>query len=738
MNNMQKHKLKTFSILPLFLSLFILTGCDNNQLKPPRDMPPSPEKRESEKNFLTDRESARELAREFAQEFAQEFVRHLKESNSSFALPTAVKPGKKPDFTHSGIVDNDGRPHPLLSHCAEDVLEYYKKHADCFTMATGADIPAGLIWLNGSKEKEFSSPSAKKGGTWQAYMRDFPRTFRTIGPDANGAFRSYLLDHNALGLVHSHPNTDGYYPGLATSWAVGEDGATVFYRLDPNARYSDGKQVRASDYFFFLYFMRNKHVQAPWYNDFYGKDKFKKVTIYNQNTLSITFYKAKPDIVERASIRPKPEHFYSELDGEFLTKYQWKPEPTTGPYVVYPRNVDKGKSVTLVRQKDWWADQKKFFRYRFNPNQIKVSVIRDYNKAFEVFLKGDLDMFGLSKAEFWYGKLPHEHPLVAKGYLTKATFYNQTPPPSYALRINSRQPPMDDLNTRKGFHHAINFDLVLKKVFRGDFVRMNSVADGYGTRSHPSIQAREFSVKKAKSFFAKAGYSKLGPDGILLNALGQKLSVEVLTGYKHFEDVLVVLKEQAKKTGLEIKLKILEPTAAWKAANEKNHQVFFSAFNSSVELFPRFWEPFHSDNAYKEVGNSKYTDDGSLKEGVTTKVSTNNFTQTAVQEIDKLIDLYREEENLARITEMSHQLIEKIHDHAVWVPGWKKPWLRLGYWNWIKFPENWGPKESRNYEEFHVFWIEPKEKQRIINAKKEDKPIATEPSVKIYDRYLAK
>ena len=39
---------------------------------------------------------------------------------------------------------------------------------------------------------------------------------------------------------------------------------------------------------------------------------------------------------------------------------------------------------------------------------------------------------------------------------------------------------------------------------------------------------------------------------------------------------------------------------------------------------------------------------------------------------------------------------------------------------------------------FMFFWIEPKEKQRIINAKKEDKPIATEPSVKIYDRYLAK
>ena len=44
-------------------------------------------------------------------------------------------------------------------------------------------------------------------------MRDFPRTLRTIGPDANGAFRSYLLDYNVISLVHPHPNSDGYYPG---------------------------------------------------------------------------------------------------------------------------------------------------------------------------------------------------------------------------------------------------------------------------------------------------------------------------------------------------------------------------------------------------------------------------------------------------------------------------------------------------------------------------------------------
>ena len=261
---------------------------------------------------------------------------------------------------HEDLIGEGGEVHPLLAHCSEDVLEFYQKHPDCFSISPIDALPQDLNWQDGGEEQEFASPNAIKGGTWEVFMRDFPRTLRTIGPDANGAFRSYLLDYNVISLVHPHPNSDGYYPGLAKSWAVGKDGRTVYFQLDPKARYSDGEKVKVSDFFFFFYFMRSKHIQAPWYNDFYGKDKFQKVTLYDEKTLSITFYKAKPDVVERVSIRAKPEHFYEELDGEFLSKYQWNPEPTTGAYVALPENVDKGKSVTLVRQKDWWADEKRF------------------------------------------------------------------------------------------------------------------------------------------------------------------------------------------------------------------------------------------------------------------------------------------------------------------------------------------------------------------------------------------
>ncbi len=726
----KKHFNPFYYVLILISSL---GGCEDNTFKRPQNQGAT---HLSDDSVL----ALEEADQQYLQDLAREFARELrKEMGSAAGAPGYQGIGETIDNQdHSGLMDGYGTPHPLLAHCAESVMEFYLEHKDAFEISSRAGIPNDLTWEDGSEEKEFSSPKARRGGIWRTYTSDFPRTLRTVGPDANGAFRRYLLDYNGLGLVMPHPNSDGYYPGLAKRWAVGKDGRTVYFELDEDARYSDGKPVLASDFFFNFYFMRSKHVQAPWYNDFYGKDKFQKITLFDERTLAIEFFKAKPDLLDRVSIRAIPEHFYKELGGDFLNKYQWVQEPTTGPYVVRQEDIRKGQSITLFRLPDWWAGEKRFYRNRFNPDRIEVRVIRDPNKAFEVFLKGELDMFSLSKTDYWYDKLANDHPLVAHGYLTKVTFFNQIPSPTYALRINASKPPMDDLNLRIGFHHAMNFKLVLDKVFRGDYERMRTSADGYGKRSHPTLQAREFSVEKAMKHFAMAGFRKRDSDGILINDVGERLSVELLTGYKNLEDVLVILREEAKKAGLDLKLKILESTAAWKTASEKKHQVVLSAFNSFVELFPRFWEPYHSDNAYSPSGMEKFYPDGNLRKDVAIKTSTNNYTQTAVMKIDHLIDQYREEENLEEITRMAHRLSEMIHDHAVFVPGWKKQWLRMGHWNWVFFPSDWGPRESRDHEEFQVFWIDESMKGMIDQARNQGKELRVREPVRTYDRYRGK
>jgi microcin C transport system substrate-binding protein len=408
-------------------------------------------------------------------------------------------------------------------------------------------------------------------------------------------------------------------------------------------------------------------------------------------------------------------------------------EPTTGPYEVKKENINDGVSITLTRVPNWWADQKKFFKNRFNPEKIRVTVIREPAKAFELFRKGELDWHSLRMPEDWYEKLPDNASEVTKGYIHKVQFYNEIPRPTWALRINCSKPLLKNRDVRVGLHHAMNWALVIKEVFHGDFARMQSVADGYGRCSNPSVKVREFSVEKAGQAFAKAGFTERGADGILKNSKGQRLTFSITTGYKRFTAALTVLQQEAKKAGVEIKLEILELTAGWKKSDEKEHEIGFGGLNNSVELYPRFWETNHSDNAYKEDGDTKYAEDGSLKENLTLKKNTNNETATADKEIDKLIKQYREAEDMDEIIRLSHELIQRLHDHAGFIPAWVKPWYRVAHWRWVKWPEDFNVKQSRRWEEFHVHWIDADAKAETVEAKKTGKTF--EKVIEVFDQW---
>jgi len=275
-----------------------------------------------------------------------------------------------------------------------------------------------------------------------------------------------------------------------------------------------------------------------------------------------------------------------------------------------------------------------------------------------------------------------------------------------------------DRNIRLGLQHAMNFEEVIKQVFRGDYDRMNSVADGYGPQSHPTLKARKFSVQQATAYFAKAGFTRRGSDGILVNDQNQRLAFTFTTAYKRLENVMTVLKEEAKKAGVDLDLEIMEQTAAWKKVDEKKHELALAALNTQVELYPRFWEPYHSDNSYEEPKEQRYNDDGYLRDGLTPKPTTNNFTLCADKAIDDIIEKYREEEDLAKIRQMSHDLIQRLHDYGAYIPGWKRPWYRAGHWRWVQWPEGYNLKESREPIEFHVHWIDTKLKAETLDAMK--------------------
>lgn len=607
-----------------------------------------------------------------------------------------------------------------------------------FQFKTIEDLPEGLLWENGEHLPEFGSPEAKKGGTLYGALQDFPRTLRRVGPDANGSFRPYILDDVAMRLARRHPNETQigprghyYYGELAQEWAVDMENRTVYVRLDPTARWSDGERVTSDDYLFMFFFFQSPYIRAPWYNNWYT-ESYTGITRYDDLTFAISVPEAKPDMNSRVlDLIPVPEHFYNELGEDFVQRYQWRFQPTTGAYVIKDEDIRKGRSISLTRQQDWWAKDKKFLQHRYNFDRIHLTVIRDIPKMFETFKRGDLDATGLvNLPEYNYEKLPDDDPDVQAGYIHKRTFYNEVPRPSYGLWINQAQPLLDNRSIRVGINYATNWGRVIEEYFRGDYIRMNTTADGYGEFTHPTLRARPFDVDKALAEFAKAGFTTRGSDGILVNERGQRLSFTLSTGYRTFQDMLTILKQEAAKAGLEFRLEVLDGTAGWKMAQEKKHDITFSALNVSPEMYPRYWETYHSDNAY---------DVPWLADGVTPnpdrqiKTQTNNLQSIAIPELDALIEAYRRSDDAEEMKKMAFRMEEILHEDASFVPGFVQPFYRVAHWRWVRYPDGFNVKLSRSSGEFYLSWLDMEMKEATEQARRTGETF--EPVIEVHDQY---
>jgi microcin C transport system substrate-binding protein len=605
-----------------------------------------------------------------------------------------------------------------------------------FVFAIPEDLPADLVWENGSALPEFASPEAKKGGTWYAALQDFPRTLRRVGPDANGSFRPFILDDVVMGFGQRHPEdisiVDGnfrYFPGIAESWALDAEAKTIYVRINPAARWSDGVPITADDLMFMFYFYQSAWINEPWYNNFYSRN-YVRATRYDEHTFSVTLPEAKPDMLGRVlGLEPLPAHFFDELGEDFVSRYQWRFVPTSGAYVVRDEDIRRGRTIALSRLEDWWAKDLPFWRHRYNYDRIHFSVIRDTAKSFESFRAGELDAFALNLPDYYYDRLPDEDPLVQSGMVGKYTFYNERPRPTYGFWMNSSRPLLDNQDVRTGIQYASNWDRVLREYFRGDYARMNTTADGYGEFTHPELRAREFDVDLALEAFARAGFSTRDSEGVLVNDRGQRLAFTLTTGYEHLQDILTIMQREALEAGVLLRVEVLDSTAAWKKVQEKQHDIQFVAFNVGPEMYPRYWETYHSVNAYDRA----FLEDGAVNPDRKVKVQTNNLQLIANADLDTMIERYLASEDVEEMRALAWRMEELLHEDASFSPGFTMPFYRVAAWRWARWPEHFDVRLSRDPLQYFLGWIEPGEREATQAARRANQ--AFDPIIQVNDRY---
>ncbi|WP_410488471.1 extracellular solute-binding protein [Aeromonas caviae] len=523
-----------------------------------------------------------------------------------------------------------------------------------------ATLPADLKWESNDTDPVYADPEAKRGGTFRDFMSSFPLTLRKYGPDSNGGFAAYVRETN-LPLLSTHPVTRNPIPMLANQWAFGADNKTLYFRINPKARWSDGQPVTADDWVFTLKMMRSKEINDPWYNNYYST-QISEVTKFDDHTLAITSgtEKSREDLLEALPFTPEPSHAI-KLTANWVKEYNWKVLPVTGPYQI--GELKKGKSVTFDRVKDWWGNDERYFQHRFNPDRIEIKVLRDQNIAWQHFLRGELDTFPLVMPNWWHDKRKTAE--FEKGYIERLWFYNQTPQPPMGLYLNTADPLLSNLDVRLGIQHALALDKMIATLLRGDYQRLNTYGSGQGDFTNTDLKARPFDPALAREFFAKAGFTKTGPDGILRNDKGQPLSLSITYTTAEHAQRLTLLREEAKKAGLNLELNLMDASAGFKSMLEKKHQSAWMAWSGG--RYPAYWEHFHRVNANKP--------------------QTNNIMNIDDDRISALVEQYDKAFDFGKKADLSRQIQQRLYELASFVPAYQVPYTRAGAWRWIRLPK---------------------------------------------------
>ncbi|MCX6117668.1 MAG: extracellular solute-binding protein [Proteobacteria bacterium] len=572
-------------------------------------------------------------------------------------------------------------------------------------------LPANVKWLSNDSDPEYADLNAKRGGTLNKEIDSFPATLRSLGPDSNGAFANYL-NPLSLSLVGVHPNTLNIIPQLATHWAYDADGRTMYFKLNPKAEWSDGKPITADDFVFTMEFHKSKVAMDPFYQDFW-KNELELVFKIDPQTVGVRAVTKKPqsDLYMKCNVSPTPKHaFGGKLPDEYVQAFNWKILPTSAAYEI--SEVKKGKYVTFKRRKSWFLDDARYYRGRFNVEKIQFDIVRDKNVAWEMFKKAQLSNFFVTPPTYWHDKGNED--IFKNGYVHKLWFYTDSPESAVGFWLNTEHPLLADLNIRLGLAHSFNIPEVINKLIRGEYEHLAQAFVGYGKYTDTSIKPRKFDLKLADEYFTKAGWTQRGGDGIRVKD-GKRLSFNISYGGEIMNGRLALLKEEAKKAGVELNLQLMDGVAAFKLMREKKHEIAYSAWTTNLR--PNFHQGYHSENAGKP--------------------QTNNVSNTKDPELDKLIDKERTTFDEPERIKLSKEIQRRIHDGAYLIPSFGTPFYRDAYWRWFKLPKVPGVKlgdsslEALDPSQGGLFWIDEDVRKETLEAIKSGKKF---PEVVIIDK----
>ncbi|WP_435948932.1 extracellular solute-binding protein [Psychrobacter sp. DM8] len=313
----------------------------------------------------------------------------------------------------------------------------------------------------------YANPNAPTGGTLSLDARgtfNSANKWMTTGVAMVGT--DYLYDTLMTGSLNE---AFTMYPQLATKVTYDPDDASwIIYHLNPKAHFWDASPVTSTDvkatYDAIL-------TKGPMYIRSYLSD-IKEVQIIDEHQVKFIFNNADNKEI-LLTVGQFPVFKKSSVDADFET-ISLTPLIGSGPYKL--GRVDAGRSVSYVRDPNYWGRNIMVNRGRYNFDMIKFVYYQSDEIAFEGFKSGQYRFRPENKASNW--ATGYNFPAVKAGLIVKESITSQNPVPMQGLIMNLRRPLFQDIRVRQALSLAYDFEWMNKTLFHNQYERLQSFYHG--------------------------------------------------------------------------------------------------------------------------------------------------------------------------------------------------------------------------------------------------------------------
>jgi peptide/nickel transport system substrate-binding protein len=346
---------------------------------------------------------------------------------------------------------------------------------------------------------------------------------------------------------------------------ISADGTKLSFKLREGLKYSDGRDVKASD--FRASIERLFKVDSPGVGFFSnikgvsgssGYAETKKghisgiVTNDANRTIDITLDKPQGDILYILATQ-----FASIVPADTPASDQsTKRIPSTGPYMI--QSYEPSRSFVLVRNPNY-NDQIPTMPSG-NPDKVVGKIITDLVGAYEQVVSG--------KADYDFQVVPNDRlPEAQSKYKDQLRIY--TSPNTYYYALNNKLPPFNNQKAREAVQYAIDRNAIISGVYAG----LGKPTQNFLPPDYPQykkIDVYKFDLAKAKQLVQQSGTSGATVDVYGPNEDPSKSSTEYLAN-------------QLAKIGYKPKLHLL------------SHQVYFQTIGNQATKAQAMFTDWYQD-----------------------------------------------------------------------------------------------------------------------------------------------